>query len=291
MSEIKDIDNVTNIPMIQIFSDKDFNCRGQIYGSDIADLATSIEKVGLQAPIVVQPFEKDDDPNIKYRIIMGHRRHAAFKALRRETIPGFVRSGLTEFDARVLNLVENLKRTNLNPVQEARAILPLIESGTTYREIAQQLGKSVGWVQLRLNILDLPEQIQEFVAKEYFTQAQIKDLHYTMQSDGMKALIEKANAIRDKKLFTDAKIPKTKKITKKDLKKAVPPKKEDILQIMDAIGQSLGYGLATRCLAYSLGTISEVDIHLEIQEACKAEDIDYALPMEIRRALNEKNSN
>src|SRR5262245_14130389 len=102
------------VPMDQIFSDDDFNCRGRIAPIDVIDLAKSIEEVGLQQPIVVQPYKHPLNPKILYRIMAGHRRFMAFRVNKSDKIPAFIREGLTDFEARLLNLTENLKRQDLN---------------------------------------------------------------------------------------------------------------------------------------------------------------------------------
>ena len=111
--------NAHDVLMSEIFSDDEFNCRGRIIPLDVLDLAKSIKETKLQQPIAVQPFKHPTNPNIKYRIIAGHRRFMAFVVNKSTTIPAIIRDGLSELDARLLNLTENLKRQDLNMLQEA----------------------------------------------------------------------------------------------------------------------------------------------------------------------------
>ena len=72
---IQSKDVIYDIPLAEIFSDDEFNCRGQIAPLDVLDLAKSIQQVGLQQPIIAQPWSEIHGKH--WRIVSGHRRYKA----------------------------------------------------------------------------------------------------------------------------------------------------------------------------------------------------------------------
>jgi ParB family chromosome partitioning protein len=170
---------VQEIDISSIYSDNDFNCRGPIPKIDVVDLAKDIERNSLMFPISVQPVKDATGvpEGYSYRVIAGHRRLAAFIVLNKTTIPAMIRRGLNELQARILNLGENLKRQNLNLLQEAKALQKLRELGLTQEQIAMELGSSRSWVQVRVNLLSLPEAIQNEAAAGMLNQSQIKQIY------------------------------------------------------------------------------------------------------------------
>ena len=169
---------VTEIPISKIFNDVDFNCRGKILPIDVIDLVKDIQLNGLQFPIAVQPVYDvtTDIGDFDYRIVAGHRRFVAFNVMGEDTIPVMIKRGLSEQQARLMNLNENLKRQDLNLLQEAKAIERLRLLGMNRREVGENLGVSTSWVQVRYNLLDLPDEIQMEAAAGLLNQQQIKQI-------------------------------------------------------------------------------------------------------------------
>lgn len=272
--------DVQMIPLKDIFADSDFNCRGEIAPIDVVDLAKDIEQsvspenpTGLQSPIIVQPYDKV--PGKKYRIVAGHRRYESFKILKRSHIPAFVRTDLTDLAARILNLGENLKRKDLNPVQEARALDHLKQAGMGQEEVAARLGMSRGWVQVRFMILDMPEDIQNEIAAGLLNQHQIREIHMMPTEDQYKAV----KAIKEAKERGEKAKPVIKKrgdALRKRIRK--PPEIFVMIEhIMEALG---GANLATRALAWSAGEISDMELFRDIREEAEAAGRRYEVPKE-----------
>lgn len=127
---------------------------------DVTGLATSIYQNGLQQALRVQPFNEDG----LYVIIAGHRRHAALGSLIEQGLwsgPVAVMvsaSTLEDHDRVAAMLVENLQRTDLNPVEEAKAFARLTkEFGYKQSELASKIGRSASYVSDRLALLKLPD--------------------------------------------------------------------------------------------------------------------------------------
>ncbi|WP_427015881.1 ParB/RepB/Spo0J family partition protein [Pseudarthrobacter sp. P1] len=129
---------------------------------DMAELVHSVREIGVLQPIVVRKSaEKGAEP---YELVMGERRWRATQAAGLATIPVIVRD--TE-DNNLLRdaLLENLHRSQLNPLEEAAAYQQLLEDfGTTHEQLADRIGRSRPQVSNTLRLLKLPVTVQRRVA-------------------------------------------------------------------------------------------------------------------------------
>lgn len=124
----------------------------------LAELTHSIKEFGLLQPIVVRPVDGG------YELVMGERRWRAAQRAGVETIAAIVRR--TE-DADLLRdaLLENIHRSNLNPLEEAAAYQQLLdEFGVTHEELATRLGRSRPVISNTIRLLGLPVPVQRRVA-------------------------------------------------------------------------------------------------------------------------------
>jgi len=129
--------------------------RTEIHEDQISELADSIKKVGVLQPILVRAH------GAGYQIIAGERRWRAAQAAGLERVPVRVMA-ISDTEALALALIENLQRSDLNPIEEARGYRRLIaEYGMTQAELADRVSKSRSAVTNTLRLLDLPEDIQE----------------------------------------------------------------------------------------------------------------------------------
>lgn len=116
------------------------------------ELAQSIREHGVRQPIEVRP--KDG----VYEIVFGARRHRASRIADQPTIPALV-NDLTDKQALVIQLIENLQDEGLHPMQEAVGYKRLIEyEDFTIDVVATQVGKSVSYIYQRLKLADLGKQ-------------------------------------------------------------------------------------------------------------------------------------
>lgn len=268
-------------PLIDdILCDDEFNCRGAIAPIDVIDLARSIDNIGLQQPITIQPYDKH--PGKKYRIISGHRRYQAYRLLqpKRETIPAIINSNpMDELSARKLNLEENLKRKDLNILQEARALIPFDRAGWTQEEMASQLAMSKGWVQTRLALLKLPEEIQQVAAAGLLTQDHIKQLS---SIKSRQAQFEAVKKIKEAKLAGEKKkIEVVKK--KRDVLAKKRREPSEMFDMIEMISKAIGFGFHTRCLAWAAGEISDFQLMQELKEESRKTGGSWDIPAETLR--------
>ncbi len=138
---------------------------------ELEDLVSSIQEHGILQPIVVT-----EKPDGRYELIMGERRLRASKIAELEEIPAVVRTA----DAREkmeLAIIENVQRSDLNPVEEARAYLRLQEEfGLTQDEVGKRVGKSRPQVANIIRLLQLPDEIQKALIEKKISASNARTL-------------------------------------------------------------------------------------------------------------------
>ncbi len=123
----------------------------------INELADSIRAHGIFQPIIVS---KDGNG---YKIVAGERRYRASKLVGMKTIPAIVRN-YDEKKTLQIALIENLQREDLNAVEEAKAYRDIIDYvGITQEELSSSVGKSRSHITNTLGILNLPEEVINYV--------------------------------------------------------------------------------------------------------------------------------
>ncbi|WP_314075826.1 ParB/RepB/Spo0J family partition protein [Rothia mucilaginosa] len=129
---------------------------------DMEELIHSVREIGVLQPIVVRPSRENGAE--KYELVMGERRWRATQAAGLTTIPAIVRE--TE-DGDLLRdaLLENLHRSQLNPIEEAAAYQQLMEEfDTTQEQLAKRIGRSRPQISNTIRLLKLPALVQRRVA-------------------------------------------------------------------------------------------------------------------------------
>lgn len=152
---------------------------------EIEELANSIKRHGLLQPILVR---KTGDG---YEIIAGERRWQACRSLGMETIP--VRFWLADdTEAFEAALVENIQRSDLNPIEEAYGYKRLMErKGMTQSEVAQTVSKGRSTIANALRLLDLPEEAQQLLFEEKITAGHARAILSVPTLKGKKSLTNK----------------------------------------------------------------------------------------------------
>ena len=135
----------------------------QVFDEDaMAELVHSIREVGLLQPIVVRPVPGAETPS--YELVMGERRWRAAQQAGLERIPAIVRA-TDDTDMLRDALLENLHRSQLNPLEEAAAYQQLLEDfGCTHDELAQRIGRSRPQISNTIRLLKLSPAVQRRVA-------------------------------------------------------------------------------------------------------------------------------
>lgn len=152
---------------------------------EIEELASSIKKEGLLQPILVNKVGDH------YQIIAGERRWQACKTLNMKTIP--VRFWTADNDkALELALIENIQRSDLNPIEEAYGYKRLMErKGMTQSEVAQTVSKGRSTIANALRLLDLPEEAQQLLFEEKISAGHARAILSIPTPEGRKTLTNK----------------------------------------------------------------------------------------------------
>jgi len=135
-----------------------YQTRSRVDEGQLAELAQSIAATGVVQPIVVRPLQ-----NGRFQLIAGERRWLASQKAGKETVPAIVRQ-VSDEQAMEMTIVENLQRTDLNPMEQARAFERLgREFRLTQEQMAQRTGKDRASVANFLRLLRLPQEVQDKV--------------------------------------------------------------------------------------------------------------------------------
>lgn len=156
---------------------------------DMAELIHSVREIGVLQPIVVRTStEEGGEP---YELVMGERRWRAVQAAGMETIPAIVRD-TTDDDLLRDALLENLHRSQLNPLEEAAAYQQLLEDfGTTHEQLADRIGRSRPQVSNTLRLLKLPPLVQRRVAASVLSAGHARALLALPDAAAMERLAQK----------------------------------------------------------------------------------------------------
>lgn len=158
----------------------------------LSELADSIAQHGVLQPLLVRPIIGGG-----YQLIAGERRWRASRMAGLTQVPVIIKE-LTDDEAAVISLIENLQREDLNPVEEAFGFSSLIKDfNLTQEEAAQRVGKSRPAVANALRLLKLPEKILELVRENKLSAGHARAL---VAIEDEKALVSLANLIVEKGL-------------------------------------------------------------------------------------------
>jgi ParB family chromosome partitioning protein len=148
--------------------------------ASLEELAGSIRERGVLQPVLVRPIndgkhklnagDKDKYESIagdetKYQLIAGERRWRAAKLVGLQTIPALI-SEYDDLAALEVGLIENMAREDLNPVEEARACVILMEEfGLSHRQIGIRVGRHISVVSNLIRLLGLSAEILELIER------------------------------------------------------------------------------------------------------------------------------
>ncbi len=146
--------------------------RARFEGQDLDELTESIKAQGVVQPIVVTPRTDGD-----YTIVAGERRWRAAGRAGLAEVPVAIREVQEDRQLLEMALVENLQRTDLNPVEEGEAYRRLsADFGLSHEEIALKVGKGRASVSNALRLLRLPEEVLELLRAGRLSAGQARPL-------------------------------------------------------------------------------------------------------------------
>ena len=153
---------------------------------ELEELAESIKKNGLLQPILVRPIGDG-----RYQIVAGERRWQACKLLGLAKVPVRVRE-VDDDKTIMLALVENIQRSDLNPIEEAYGYRRMMErGGMTQAEVAQAVSKGRSTIANALRLLELPEDAQQLLFEEKITAGHARAILSIPDKEGRRKLTDK----------------------------------------------------------------------------------------------------
>lgn len=136
--------------------------------AELDELAASIKEKGVLQPITLRPVEGQLNP---FELVIGERRWRASKKAGQTHIRSIVRT-LTDQEAQEINIIENLQRADLTPMEEARSIQNLVDAeGGNKAEAARKIGKPDQYVANKIALLTLPREVQNMLEASIINEA------------------------------------------------------------------------------------------------------------------------
>ena len=153
--------------------------------AELSELSDSIKQNGILQPLLVRK------KGTKYEIVAGERRYQAAKLAGLEEVPVIIKD-ISDAEVFKLALIENLQRADLSPLEEARGYKQLIkERSLTQDEVAKLVSKSRSAVTNTLRLLDLPEEVQQFVEDGLITAGHARAILAVPNPEGRLRLAQK----------------------------------------------------------------------------------------------------
>jgi len=198
----------------------------------LQELADSIRSQGIVQPIVVRPEGNH------YELVAGERRWRAAQLAGLQKVPAVIRE-LDAKSAAAIALIENIQREDLNPLEEAQALLRLIEEfDLTHQQVADSVGRSRATVSNILRLLDLAEPVKEQVNRGLLNMGHARALLALIRHDQVeiaRIVVNRGLSVRE----TEALVKKTLASQNRTVSKprAVDP---DVRRLENRISEKLG---------------------------------------------------
>ena len=153
------INSPNTLNLIQLKAGK-YQPRTRMEQEKLKELADSIVREGIMQPLLVRPITGGED---KYEIIAGERRFRAAKIAGLSEVPVLIRD-VSDEQAAIMALIENMQREELNPLEEAKGIKRLIdEFDFTHEQAAESIGRSRSYTSNLLRLINLAEPVQDML--------------------------------------------------------------------------------------------------------------------------------
>ena len=253
-----------------------YQSRMQFDQEKLKELASSIKREGVVQPIIVSPSGDN------YQLVAGERRWWAAKMAELKEIPALVRT-VTDREMFEISLIENIQREDLNPIEEAQAFQRLMkEFNLSQQELADHLGKTRSTVANILRLINLPEEIKEFLSGKLISAGHARVL---LSIPGEKKRIDLARKILKEKLT----VRETEDIVERLKVKGMPSgkrvarkeKSPEVIELEEELQRILGTKVrikSTRSGRFSPGEGGKVQGKIEI-EYYSLEDLERIIEL------------
>jgi len=224
------------IPIDQI-DPNPYQTRSQVNQEQLAELAASIAANGVVQPVLVRPLASG-----RFQLIAGERRWRASQLVGKTTVPAMLRQ-VSDEQAMEITIVENLQRTDLNPMEQARAFERLgREFHMTQEQMAQRTGKDRATVSNFLRLLRLPAGVQKRVEAGELTFGHARALLALEHAEEMEKAAQHIGthsmSVRQTENYVQGLIDPTRKNKKEP--KAEPPIDPNVRDAQEQLQRALG---------------------------------------------------
>ncbi len=214
---------------IELISPNPDQPRTNFKKSDLEELSNSIKKEGLIQPILVR--EQEDET---YQIIAGERRWQAAKLAGLKKVPIQVKN-VDDDKALELALIENIQRSDLNPIEEAYGYRRLMERRKmTQADIAQAVSKGRSTIANALRLLDLPEDAQQLLFEDKITAGHARAILSVPTKEGRESLTQKIidNKLSVRETESIARLLANKGNSSNTKRESIPPRYKSVAKAM-----------------------------------------------------------
>src|ERR1035438_10378752 len=224
------------IPIEQIDRNP-FQTRSHMNDEQLAELAASITANGVVQPVLVRPLA-----NGRFQLIAGERRWRASELAGKKTVPAILRR-VSDEQAMEITIVENLQRTDLNPMEQARAFERLSrEFHMTQEQMAVRTGKDRATVANFLRLLKLPQSVQARVESGELSFGHARTLlafeHAEEMEKAAQRVVQLSLSVRQTEAYVQGLI-HPERAAKKDLKPEAPVD-PNVREVEERLQRALG---------------------------------------------------
>ena len=236
--------NINKVSISDLVSNK-FQPRKIFDENDLEDLISSIKERGIIQPIIVR---KSADQNSKYEIIAGERRWLAAQKAGLHEVPVVI-TEVDDLKSLEFAIVENVQRSDLSAIEEARGYQRLIKEFSYDQEkVAQFIGKSRSHIANFLRLLTLPEEVLKLIETKKISSGHGKILIGLNNAAFLaKKIIDKKLSVRQTENFV--------KIFKVNRQSIKPSKDANLQALEDSVTEKIGLNVLIKNRKNNTGSI------------------------------------
>ena len=183
---------------------------------ELESLSSSIKNQGIIQPVILKSVKNSND---EYFLIAGERRWRACQLAKIHEIPAVIRDDIDDQKVAELSLVENIQRSELNPIEEAEGYQALLKKfNYTQEDISKVVGKSRSYIANILRLLTLTDMAKKYLLQKKLTVGQVRPL---IGHEDIDIFLE---IIKQKSLTSR----QVEKLIKKEYKKSSKPNNKNI---------------------------------------------------------------
>ncbi len=231
----------------------------------IAELARSIQQVGLLQPLLVR---KVDDG---YELVAGERRLRAITSLGMEKVACIVQQDIQDESSAMMALIENLQREDLHYLEEAQCYQKLLETyGLTQEELANRLGRSQSSIANKIRLLKLSEEVKTAMTEKHLSERHARAL---LRLPNDKERLDAVEKIAEKNLS----VKETEQMVEKTLNRAYDEKQPGAKPRPKIMRIVRDYRLFMNTINQAVEQLRESGMKVEVEQTDRSDGVDIKI--------------